>query len=576
LIKDFGFAKHNFLYIGRFSEEKNIIHLLKAFKNLENINDWGLILVGNGPQKKDIDDYIKEFSIKNVFMPGFQHKEDIPKFLAVSDIFILPSISEPWGLVANEAMAAGLPVLVSTRCGCHPDLIKEGINGFSFDPYDDNELSELMSGVVNGKFDLKKMGSASLDIIKNYTPDKAAKVILKTIEFVSNYKKMKVLHIAASLDPERGGPTKVVTELTCALKKKGVDVSIFAPTNNIKSMRTEILNGITVKIFPTDLLSKVWPFHSPLFTAAIKKAIADFDLIHIHEIWHHPEYICHKYAKQFKKPYLITVHGVLDSFCLNYKAGKKKIYSALIQKKILREAAALHAVAEEEVKYIAEYVDNKNIFYVPNGLNVTDFENLPDKSELGNLYSQLKNKKVILFLGRIHPKKGLDILARAFSKVIQKRDDVCLLIVGPDNENHQRQIIKILDSENVLDKVVFTGTLSGAEKLAAFSGADIFVLPSRSEGFSMSVLEAMSCGLPVVITKECHFPEVEKIHAGRIIDGNVDKLSDVLIELLDNPELCRRMGKAGRQLIKDKYTWDKVADNMIGHYEEILRNYKRS
>ena len=385
---------------------------------------------------------------------------------------------------------------------------------------------------------------------------------------------MKVLHIATSLDPERGGPTKVVTELTQALKEKGIDVSIYAPSNNAQNMRSETLNGVAVTIFPTDFISKVWPFHSPLFTEKLKKAISDFDLLHIHEIWHYPEYVCYKYAKQMQKPYLVTIHGALDSSCLNYKANKKKIYSALIQKKILREAAALHAVNEDEVKSTADYVYNKNIFCVPNGLNTAEFENLPDKSELGNLYNRIKGKKVILFLGRIHPKKGLDILARAFVEIAKKKDDVCLLIVGPDNNHYQRQIEKILDEQNATDKVVFTGILAGTDKLAVLSGSDIFVLPSHSEGFSMSILEAMICGLPVVITKECHFSEVQKVQAGRIIDSDIYELSDTIIELLDNPDLCRRMGNAGRQLVKSKYTWDKTADRMISHYEEILRNYK--
>jgi glycosyltransferase involved in cell wall biosynthesis len=106
------------------------------------------------------------------------------------------------------------------------------------------------------------------------------------------------------------------------------------------------------------------------------------------------------------------------------------------------------------------------------------------------------------------------------------------------------------------------------------SGSNVFVLPSHSEGFGMSILEAMICGLPVVITKECHFPEVKKMQAGKIINGNVDELAEIILELLDNPDLCRRMGDAGRQLVKDKYTWDQAANMMIDHYEEILRNHK--
>lgn len=187
LCKKFGVPDHNFLYIGRFSEGKNLIFLLDAYNRL-NSNNWGLILVGDGPRRKESEDYIKKYAIKNVLMPGFKQKADIPMFLAVSDVFVLPSISEPWGLVVNEAMAAGLPVLVSKRCGCYPDLLKEGFNGFSFDPFDENELFSLMKEIVDGKVDLKKMGENSLEIISNYTLERAARIIVDTINFVLSEK----------------------------------------------------------------------------------------------------------------------------------------------------------------------------------------------------------------------------------------------------------------------------------------------------------------------------------------------------------------------------------------------------
>jgi glycosyltransferase involved in cell wall biosynthesis len=189
LRKQFGFATHNFLYMGRFSKVKNILHLLKAYERLRPGDDWGLVLVGDGLQREEMADYIKQHALKNVLMPGFQQEEEIPKFLAASDVLVLPSISEPWGLVVNEAMASGLPVLVSKRCGCHPELIKEGVNGFSFDPFDNDELFELMQNVVDGKYDLTSMGEASLDIIKDYTPSRAAKIVSQAIEFALNGKK---------------------------------------------------------------------------------------------------------------------------------------------------------------------------------------------------------------------------------------------------------------------------------------------------------------------------------------------------------------------------------------------------
>ncbi len=384
---------------------------------------------------------------------------------------------------------------------------------------------------------------------------------------------MKILHIASSLNPERGGPTTVVTELTEALADKGLDVSIFTTSKEKQSTYT-CRKNIKIATFPTNLLSRIWPFYSLELARALKNQAADFDLIHIHEIWHYPLFASYQAQKKANLPYLVTAHGTLEPYCLKIKALRKKIYSTLFIQKILKQADALHAVSDNEIKDIANFTDNKNIYYIPNGLNMENFKNLPDRKEFEKMYPSVKGKKVILFLGRIHPKKGLDILAEAFTNIAIKRKDVCLLIVGPDNENYQSRIEEFLNRKGALDKTIFTGIITGNSKLAVLSGADIFVLPSYSEGFSISILEAMACALPVVITKKCNFPQVESAQAGRIINNNVTELTNTLTELLDNPELRNNLGASGEKLVRDEYTWDKLADKMINCYEEIINNHK--
>jgi len=188
--KKLNIPKKNFLYVGRFSPEKNIIYLLRCFKKLqeEGIKNWGMILVGDGPQKKEIKKFINKNNIRNVYFPGFLQKEEIPFYFALASCFILPSVSEPWGLVTSEAMACGLPVLVSKRCGCYPDLIQEGVNGFSFDPFNEEELIALMKNTAQRKYNLESMGKASLKIVKDFTPDKSAKIIKNAILSIKSTK----------------------------------------------------------------------------------------------------------------------------------------------------------------------------------------------------------------------------------------------------------------------------------------------------------------------------------------------------------------------------------------------------
>jgi len=386
---------------------------------------------------------------------------------------------------------------------------------------------------------------------------------------------MKILHIAASMSPEWGGPTKVVAGLTEKLVEKGVEINIFSPFKRGEGLNVINPKGIELQLFPQNFIDRLWTSYSWDFTIAIKQNVHKFDIIHIHEIWHYPNYFASRAAKKAGKPYVVTIHGALDPWCLNHKAFKKKIYALLIQKRILREASVIHAITNEEIKQIKNFVNNNNIIImIPNGINPEDFINLPSRKELEKLYPELIGKKVLLFLGRIHPKKGLDLLAKVFGIIARERDDVRLLIAGPDSDGYKDKIVQTLKNERVLNKVIFTGMLKDQNKLVALGGADIFILPSYSEGFSMAILEAMICKLPVIITHQCNFPEVAEVCAGRVINPNVEQLTETMIELLNNPQLCKKMGENGHKLILKKYTWNKIADQMIKLYEDVLLRKK--
>ncbi len=176
-------TKNNFLFVGRLSPEKNVISTLSAFNNISNIdNEWGLIILGDGEQKGEIQSYILDHKLeKQIHLVGFVQQNNIVKYYANCKVLVLPSISEPWGLVVNEAMICRLPVLVSNRCGCAPELVKEGVNGFTFDPNDLNKLELLMKEFVSGKHNIDKMGDESYKIVERHSPDKIAKTIANAV-----------------------------------------------------------------------------------------------------------------------------------------------------------------------------------------------------------------------------------------------------------------------------------------------------------------------------------------------------------------------------------------------------------
>jgi glycosyltransferase involved in cell wall biosynthesis len=177
-------AKNNFIFIGRFAPEKNIFTLLYSFLEVSRKNsDWGLILLGDGPLKNEINTFISNNNLQNkILMPGFIQQDEIVKYLIASDVLILPSLSETWGLVVNEAMLCHLPIIVSTKCGCQPELVQEGVNGFSFDPNNKLKLTSLMQGFANGSYNINSMREASFAIIKKHSPSVIAQKIVAGIK----------------------------------------------------------------------------------------------------------------------------------------------------------------------------------------------------------------------------------------------------------------------------------------------------------------------------------------------------------------------------------------------------------
>ena len=163
-----------FLYVGRFSPEKNLLGLLRAYRRYRAAQPegWGLVMVGDGPQRQRLHDFAQEHGLADVIWTGFKQADELAGYYSLGSCFVLPSVVEPWGLVVNEAMASGLPVLISDRCGCAPDLVHEGRNGFTFDPMDEGQLAHYMSSISSmDEAVIAEMGKASLEIIGDFTPE---------------------------------------------------------------------------------------------------------------------------------------------------------------------------------------------------------------------------------------------------------------------------------------------------------------------------------------------------------------------------------------------------------------------
>ena len=352
-----------------------------------------------------------------------------------------------------------------------------------------------------------------------------------------------VLHVLPTIDPEYGGPVVVAEALVNELKKQKVDAKIFPPLNSEKKI-------ITLLKLPS----------------LIKRS----NLVHIHCLWNIPSLISAAFARFYKIPYIITPHGMLDKWSLKKNKFIKSLYGFLFEYRNLSAAARVHFLNKEELNEASNLGINFNSFILANGVDVEEYSSLPNKINFLRNHKILKNKTIGLFLGRLDPKKGFNILIPAFAIAVKQVPDLHLLIAGPDKRNYKIEIQEMINKFNLNNYVTFLGMIKNEKKKEVLHISDFFVLPSYQEGDSIAVKEAMASSLPVIITPACHFPEVSNLNAGLITQPEVNELSHSIINLAINNSLCKAMGKNAFSLINRYYTWQSIAHKLKSIYIEIL------
>lgn len=382
---------------------------------------------------------------------------------------------------------------------------------------------------------------------------------------------MKIVHVITSMDPDKGGPQAVVMRLAAAQADLGHDVQVVSQADREVVTRMVALgrlipgfDRISWHLLP--LPGRVEEILCRRARGVLARVLTDADQLHLHGVWEPILVAAAAMARRLGIPYCVCPAGMLDTWSLSQKRWKKRLALALGCRRMLDNAAFIHALNRDEVDLMQPVGLRAPAEIIPNGVFVEEFEQLPSPGPFLDLISRPNGRRYVLFLSRLHYKKGLDLLAHAFRQVAQECPDVDLIVAGPDGgaEDDFRTLVRRFGLER---RVLMVGPLYGETKLQALVAAACFCLPSRQEGFSIAITEALACGTPVVITHACHFPEVAIAGAGVVTTLEPAEIAHGMIEILENSGAAERMGRRGRHLVFENYTWPRIARLTTGLYE---------
>lgn len=372
---------------------------------------------------------------------------------------------------------------------------------------------------------------------------------------------MKVLHFfLGKANPDRAnGVNQVINGYGKYLTKHGVSVTMIG-LSKLGNKKLEIFqrDGFEVEVYDS--------FFGGCLQR-LKEAAKEVDIVHLHSVWNHYNIVFARYLKKNNIPYVITAHaGLIESRLKQSNYVLKLLYHKLFQKAFFDKAKAIHAITKEEMTEISNYTDNKNIFYVPNGLDIDNFTFSPKK------YSETKEKIEFGYLGRFGIEKNIDCLIDAIDMLTDEyKTKIKCYLIGPIDEDAKRLQTKIANL-NLSETVIFTGALYGEEKYSFLQKLNSYIHPALSDVVSIALMEAFACGLPAIVSRTSHVSYFNCSNAFIMVEPIASDIKNGIETMINSQSMWEAMSSKSIQLIKENFEWNSNAKKMMDIYSENIYN----
>ncbi|MFG0274651.1 MAG: glycosyltransferase [Phycisphaerales bacterium] len=379
---------------------------------------------------------------------------------------------------------------------------------------------------------------------------------------------MKIVHYLPRIRLVEGGVVRAVIDMTGALADAGEEVTLLthdpadAPDEWAGADRAP-----RVVTIPSQGAAGLLPAGA---RRACEAHIRECDVLHVHTPWERANIQLAKVARRAGKPYALSVHGMLDDWCMAHRGAKKRLYLALAGRRLLENASWVHCTAEAELAQASRWFPRGSGAVVPYVFDIAPFQNLPGPAEARDAFDLPEDRPVILFLSRVHEKKGVEILLRAFAIVRSSRPNAILIVAGPGDDAYVNAMRRLAGDLGLGEDARFPGMVRGERKLSLYQAADVFALPTHQENFGLVLPESLACGTPVVTTRGVDiWAELERSGGARIVDKTPEAVAAAVLDLLADEQALRAAGEGARSWVLEHYDGARTVRSFQERYKAI-------
>ena len=378
---------------------------------------------------------------------------------------------------------------------------------------------------------------------------------------------VKVLHYMKRIRAEDGGVVRAVLNLCRLQAEAGAEVTLM--TFDSKDAPSDWIEGAAGKprvivVDPPNRLQRL----SRRSLEVCKEEFGRVDCVHLHAVWSPSNAQLASLCRRLDRPYVITIHGMLDDWSMSVRKGKKRLFLGLYGRSMIENAFAAHCCSEEERRQSAKWYPKGNPVVVPLAVDLAPYKVLPGRSPAEQAFPEIVGEApLILFLSRLHPVKGVDLLIEAVGLLRDRKKPCRLVIAGAGDEEHAQFLRSIVERLGLWDRVSFLGMVRGVEKVSLYQAADVFVLPSLHENFGFVLPEALAAMTPAVTTRFVGlWDELERGGGVVVADRDPEALAGAIGRLLADPASLSRMGESGRQWVFDHLGGEQVIGSFLDLY----------